>query len=119
MGSQEPARERRRRVSDLQEASGFGHPSGTDPGQIRSTDPEHRSGRAGTLIPMSIPLLLHGHFYQPPRENPWTEIIDPEPTAAPYPDWNERIHAECYRANAFARIFDAHQRVEAIRNDYR
>lgn len=68
---------------------------------------------------MSIPLLLHGHFYQPPRENPWTEIIDPEPTAAPYPDWNERIHAECYRANAFARIFDAHQRVEAIRNNYR
>lgn len=68
---------------------------------------------------MSVPLLLHGHFYQPPRENPWTEIIDPEPTAAPFPDWNERIHAECYRANAFARIFDSLHRISIIRNNYR
>ncbi|MCA9729588.1 MAG: DUF3536 domain-containing protein, partial [Candidatus Eisenbacteria bacterium] len=68
---------------------------------------------------MSVPLLLHGHFYQPPRENPWTEILDPEPTAAPFHDWNERVHAECYRANAYARIFDAHHRVKIIRNNYR
>ena len=54
---------------------------------------------------MSTPLVIHGHFYQPPRENPWTGLIDPEPGASPFPNWNERILAECYRPNAFARIY--------------
>ena len=61
---------------------------------------------------------VHGHFYQPPRENPWTEEVPVEPSAAPFHDWNERITAESYRPNAFARIVDDHGLVVAIVNNY-
>ncbi len=64
------------------------------------------------------PFVLHAHFYQPERTNPWTDILDPEPSAAPYRDWNARIHAESYRPNAAARIFDDQRRVERIVNNY-
>ena len=49
---------------------------------------------------------IHGHFYQPPREDPLTGVIPYEPGAAPFPNWNERIHAECYRPNADLRNFE-------------
>jgi hypothetical protein len=65
-----------------------------------------------------IALVIHGHFYQPPRENPWTDRIPREPSAAPYHDWNERINAESYRANAFARIHSGDGRIESIVNNY-
>ncbi len=63
-------------------------------------------------------LTLHGHFYQPPRENPWTEVIDRQPSAHPEHDWNERINAECYFPNAFARILDDSGRITEIINNY-
>jgi Domain of unknown function (DUF3536)/Glycosyl hydrolase family 57 len=66
-----------------------------------------------------VALVLHGHFYQPPRENPWTEVVPRQPTAAPYHDWNERITAECYRPNGWARILDDHGRIVAVVDNYR
>ncbi|MDQ1557626.1 MAG: hypothetical protein QOD32_686 [Pyrinomonadaceae bacterium] len=63
-------------------------------------------------------LVIHGHFYQPPRENPWTDHIEPQPGAHPFSNWNERITSECYRPNAFARIVDNYGRVERIVNNY-
>jgi hypothetical protein len=65
-----------------------------------------------------VSLVVHGHFYQPPRENPWTETVPVEPSAAPFHDWNERITAECYRPNGWARIVDEHERVVALENNY-
>ncbi|HVF76218.1 MAG TPA: DUF3536 domain-containing protein [Acidimicrobiales bacterium] len=68
---------------------------------------------------MSSPtLVVHGHFYQPPRENPWTEEVAREVSAAPYHDWNARITAECYRPNGVARIVDDAGRVVAIVDNY-
>ena len=63
-------------------------------------------------------LILHGHFYQPPRENPWTGVVDPEPSAGPFHDWNERILAECYQPNSAVRIVDASSGAERLVNNY-
>ncbi len=66
-----------------------------------------------------VAFVLHGHFYQPPRENPWTEVVPRQPTAAPFHDWNERITAECYRPNGWARILDDHGRDRGHRRQLR
>ncbi|HXV61197.1 MAG TPA: DUF3536 domain-containing protein [Vicinamibacteria bacterium] len=63
-------------------------------------------------------VTVHGHFYQPPRENPWLEAIEPQDSARPYHDWNERILAECYAPNAASRILDDDERIVAIVNNY-
>lgn len=67
---------------------------------------------------MTKALVVHAHFYQPPRENPWTGEVGREPGAQPFHDWNARIHFECYRPNAFARIVDSRGRVTRIVNNY-
>ena len=63
-------------------------------------------------------ITVHGHFYQPPRENPYLDTIERQPSAHPYHDWNERIHYECYRPNAFARILNHNQEVIGIVNNF-
>ena len=63
-------------------------------------------------------ICIHGHFYQPPRENPWLEAIELQDSAYPYHDWNERITAECYAPNAVSRILDAENRITRLVNNY-
>ncbi len=63
-------------------------------------------------------ICIHGHFYQPPRENPWLEAIELQDPAYPYHDWNERITAECYATNAKSRILDEQGRIVQIVNNY-
>ena len=63
-------------------------------------------------------VCIHGHFYQPPRENPWLETIETQDSAAPYHDWNERICAECYATNGAARIVNKQNEITRILNNY-
>ncbi|MEC9465047.1 MAG: 4-alpha-glucanotransferase [Myxococcota bacterium] len=63
-------------------------------------------------------VCIHGHFYQPPRRNPWTDVIDAQPSAAPFHNWNERIHAECYAPNVAARLLDATGHLRDVSNNY-
>src|SRR3989449_3815983 len=63
-------------------------------------------------------ICVHGHFYQPPRQNPWLEAIELQDAAHPYHDWNERITAECYAPNTAARILDSTDRIVRIINNY-
>jgi alpha-amylase/alpha-mannosidase (GH57 family) len=63
-------------------------------------------------------ICIHGHFYQPPRENPWLETVETQDSAAPYHDWNERICAECYATNGAARIVNNKNQITRIVNNY-
>jgi alpha-amylase/alpha-mannosidase (GH57 family) len=63
-------------------------------------------------------ICIHGHFYQPPRENPWIDAVELQDSAYPYHDWNERITAECYAPNSVARILDADNRIAKLVNNY-
>lgn len=66
----------------------------------------------------TVYLTIHGHFYQPPRENPWTGRIPLQSDAAPFHDWNERILIQCYQPNAMARVADAKGRIVEIVNNF-
>jgi alpha-amylase/alpha-mannosidase (GH57 family) len=63
-------------------------------------------------------ICIHGHFYQPPRENPWLEEIELQDSAYPYHDWNEKITAECYAPNTASRLLDGEGRIVSIVNNY-
>lgn len=63
-------------------------------------------------------ICIHGHFYQPPRENAWLEFVELQDSAYPYHDWNERISAECYAPNGMSRILDGDQSIQKITNNY-
>ena len=64
-------------------------------------------------------LTIHGHFYQPPRENPWIERIELQPDAHPFHNWNDRILIQCYQPNAMSRIVDSEGKVMEMVNNFR
>ena len=63
-------------------------------------------------------LTVHGHFYQPPRENPWLEAIEQQDSALPAHDWNERINNECYNPNSVSKIVDSKNQILNVVNNY-
>jgi len=82
-----------------------------------------RTSAKTTIAPPPLPepeklVCIHGHFYQPPRENPWLETVEVQDSAAPYHDWNDRITAECYAPNGASRITDIENKIIRIMNNY-
>jgi alpha-amylase/alpha-mannosidase (GH57 family) len=63
-------------------------------------------------------IIIHGHFYQPPRENAWLDQIEIQESAAPYHDWNERVSAESYGPNGTSRVLNANGKIVDIVNNY-
>ncbi len=72
----------------------------------------------GASAPSPRFVCIHGHFYQPPRENPWLETVEVQDSAAPYHDWNDRITAECYAPNGASRITNKQDEIIRIMNNY-
>src|ERR1700694_3559923 len=79
---------------------------------------QHELG--GNTVSPSLPryLCIHGHFYQPPRENPWLEAVEIQESAAPDHDWNARITRECYPPNSRARLLDDTSKIANLINNY-
>ncbi len=88
----------------------------------RATDlirsPKFSAEPLPTEASKGVYVTLHGHFYQPPRENPYIGTIERQPSAAPFHNWNERICHECYRPNAFARILNETGEIVEIVNNF-
>ncbi|ABA24157.1 Glycoside hydrolase, family 57 [Trichormus variabilis ATCC 29413] len=91
------------------------NPGSISTSHITSKDTHHSDPRNQAV---GVYVTVHGHFYQPPRENPYLDSIERQPSAAPFHDWNERIHWECYRPNAFARVLNDQGEVTGIVNNY-
>ncbi len=70
------------------------------------------------MTPEKVNLIIHGHFYQPKRENPWLGIIERQPSAHPFHDWNERIASECYTPNTSSRVLDERGLIDGVINNF-
>ncbi|WP_433967335.1 DUF3536 domain-containing protein [Tunturiibacter gelidiferens] len=77
-----------------------------------------KSPKPQTAVEAPRFVCIHGHFYQPPRENPWLETVEVQDSAAPYHDWNDRITAECYAPNGASRITNKQDEIIRIMNNY-
>ena len=82
------------------------------------SSPKDAKPISSSAAPTQRYVCVHGHFYQPPRENPWLETVEVEESAAPYHDWNERISAECYAPNGASRITNRKGEIVRIVNNY-
>jgi alpha-amylase/alpha-mannosidase (GH57 family) len=69
-------------------------------------------------LDQGVYITVHGHFYQPPRENPYLNAIERQDSAAPFHNWNQRINHECYRPNAFARVMAGDGKLLKIVNNF-
>lgn len=97
-------------VSDLEKAAN----NGLQRDSLISTAAIPDAAKTSTGVYVTV----HGHFYQPPRENPYLNAIERQPSAGTFHDWNERIHYECYRPNAFARILNDQGNLLGIANNF-
>jgi len=87
---------------------------------VKRPSPSTKSAKAAAPSADAVNryVCVHGHFYQPPRENPWLETVEVQDSAAPYHDWNERIAAECYAPNGASRITNQKNEIIRIVNNY-
>ena len=86
----------------------------SSPNEVTMAD---ATGPAANASPQRF-VCVHGHFYQPPRENPWLETVEVQNSASPFHDWNERITAECYAPNGASRITNKQGQITRILNNY-
>ena len=84
----------------------------------RSISKNRKTAEPASTTAASRYVCVHGHFYQPPRENPWLETVELQESAAPYHDWNERITSECYAPNGASRITNTQNQIIRIMNNY-
>ncbi len=86
--------------------------------QLMSDSHSTQATQEQNAVATGVYITIHGHFYQPPRENPYLNVIERQPSAYPFHDWNERILYECYRPNVFSRILNNQGEVVSIVNNF-
>ncbi|WP_072619380.1 DUF3536 domain-containing protein [Spirulina major] len=86
--------------------------------QLMSDSSSTQATETQNAVATGVYITIHGHFYQPPRENPYLNVIERQPSAYPFHDWNERILYECYRPNVFSRILNHQGEVVSIVNNF-